>query len=206
MVDVQQTSDASEAPVVESKRARVRRLLIDPLVDLGFRFKQGMPDDKATTFLSRVADDLAYMSDDGLVALCVCLRTKGEGSAKCFWPAFATVLGFAEMFEHRPLIELPALLRWFKSAAGQAAHSRDRLVAEYWFWTKYKRPPVRDADKRMVSDKAAGLARRVELALDRQRRGADLEPAEQSFLDAYRARQSYLEQMISTSDESEFAA
>lgn len=201
MVCVKEQSDDPDVRVDESKRARVRRLLIDPLTDLGFRFKRGTPEDKASAFMSRIADDLSYMSDDALVALAVSLRTKGEGSAKCFWPAAVTILGLAEMFERRPLVELPALLRWFKSTAGQAAHTGDRLVAEYWFWTKNKRPPVRDADKRLVSSKAEVLARRLELALDRKRRGVCLDLSEQGFLDNYLARKAYLEQMVSTTNE-----
>ena len=169
----------------ETKRDRVRRLLIDPLKADGFRFARGVTAEDAKTRLDRLADDLAYLKDDGLDALRVSLRTKGEGAARCFWPAPATVLGLAESFQRRPLDELPALLRWFASAAGGAAVLGDRLVAEYWFWTMHKRPPVKPMDKKVVADKAEEWRRRVELAKDRIARGHTMPDDDAQWLQWY---------------------
>ena len=193
-----------EGKVAESGRDRVRRLLIHKLQEHGFRFRRGTAED-GRKMLDRLADDLAYMTDAGLSALQVSLRTKGEGAARCFWPAPATVLGLAEDFERRPLIELPALLRWFRSEAGRAALAHDRLVAEYWFWTDRKRPPVKPADRKTVADRAAGYARRVELAEDRLAREVPLADQERRFLDWYRARLAYVSSLVADQRDGEAA-
>jgi hypothetical protein len=193
--------------VTETKRDRVRRLLIDPLRADGFRFARGVTSEDAKTRLDRLADDLAYLKDDGLDALRVSLRTKGEGAARCFWPAPATVLGLAESFQRRPLDELPALLRWFASAAGGAAVLGDRLVAEYWFWTMHKRPPVKPTDKKVVADKAEEWRRRVELAKDRIARGHTMPDDEAQWLQWYQGKVTYVEGLVGNrSDVSEDAA
>jgi hypothetical protein len=180
----------------ESKRGRVRRLLIDPLESDGFRFSKRVDAKAGRAALDRIADDLAYMTDAGLTGLRVSLRTKGEGAQRCFWPAVATILGFAEAFEKRPLSELPALLRWFASVAGEGAQMGDRLVAEYWFWVQNKRPPVNDRDRKVVLDKADKLRRRVELARDRARRNALNDPDEVLFLRRYDERLAYVEGLV----------
>ncbi|MCF7725763.1 hypothetical protein [Sulfitobacter sp. M22] len=180
----------------ETKRDRVRRLLIDPLKADGFRFARGVTADDAKTRLDRLADDLAYLKDDGLVALRISLRTKGEGTARCFWPAPATVLGLAESFQRRPLDELPQLLRWFASAAGGAALLGDRLVAEYWFWTMHKRPPVKPMDKKIVAQKAEDWRRRVELAQDRIARGHSIPDDDAQWLEWYKGKVDYVEGLV----------
>jgi hypothetical protein len=180
----------------ETKRDRVRRLLIDPLKSDGFRFAKGVAAEDAKARLDRLADDLSYLKDDGLIALRVSLRTKGEGSSRCFWPAPATVLGLAESFQRRPLDELPALLRWFASAAGGAALLGDRLVAEYWFWTMHKRPPVKPLDKKVVADKAEDWRRRVELAKDRIARGHTIPDDDAQWLEWYQGKVAYVEGLV----------
>ena len=198
---------AMDGDTVETKRDRVRRLLLNPLKADGFRFAKGVKAEEAQTRRDRMADDLAYLNDDGLIALRISLRTKGEGSARCFWPMPATVLGLAESFQRRPLDELPQLLRWFASAAGGAALLGDRLVAEYWFWTMHKRPPVKPMDKKIVADKAADWRRRVELAEDRIQRGRTIPDDDVQWLEWYRGKVTYVEGLVGNrADISEDAA
>ncbi|WP_146592334.1 hypothetical protein [Puniceibacterium confluentis] len=155
----------------ETKRDRVRRLVIEPLTGRGFRFPRVMPEADQRKALDALADALTYMSDEGLRRVSEALRTKGEGSAKCFWPCLATVEGFAEVCERRPLSELPALLRWFASAAGHEALIGDRLVAEYLFWQDRKRPPVHPRDREIVARRAVEMASKAERIRDRIGRG-----------------------------------
>jgi len=171
----------------ESKRGRVRRLLLEPMQQAGFHFKRGMPEASQVKALDRMADALGYLSDTGLVTLRSCLMTKGEGSARTFWPGFATVVGFADAFHPRPLEEVPELLRWFRSTAGRAALEGDRLVAEFMFWQKKKRPPLSDADHKRVNDRAAEWNRRREVILDRQARNVGNAPDDQAWLAWYDA-------------------
>lgn len=162
---------AEKTEKAESKRARVRRLLISPLMRDGMRFRHGTPDDAQKKALDGLADDLAYMTDRGLEALRIWALRNGEGSSKCFWPTRVSMIGKAEDFERRDLEELPALARWFASTAGQAALDGGRLAAEYAFWTRYKRPPVKPEDRKRVADRAAEWTVKAERIRDRVSRG-----------------------------------
>lgn len=155
----------------EANRERVRRLLIDPLASRGFRFAKGTPEEEQRKQLDGLADLVGYMTDSGLMVLEESLRTKGEGSQRCFWPSHASIGGLAEAFEARPLEELPGLLRWFASEAGRLALADERLVAEYLFWKSKKRPPVLMQDRKLVSDHAAEMRSKAERIRDRISRG-----------------------------------
>lgn len=172
----------------ESKRDRVRRLLIAPLAEDGMRFKHGTPPEKQRSLLDRVADDLAYMSDDGLIALREWMRCHGEGAERCFWPSPVGIISAAERFEQRPLEELPASRRWFASAAGRAALKGNRLVAEYRFWQKYKRPPTDPRDQEAVARRAAEWASKAERIQDRIGRGLPPLHDDAGWLDWYNAQ------------------
>lgn len=170
----------------EARRTRVRRLLIDPLTADGMRFRKGVAEDVQAKRLAQLADDLGYMTDDNLTALRECLATKGEGAHRNFWPERITVLGFAEVCQPRPLEDLKGLARWFGSAAGSAALKDDRLVAEYRFWLRFKRPPTSDQDRRTIASRAAewrDRALRIEDRIARLGRAADLE--DEAWLQAY---------------------
>jgi hypothetical protein len=134
----------------ETRRGRVRTALMR----LGFRFPKGTTDEDAKRRLDRICDDLAYLSDESLRRLVGALRTKGEGSAKCFWPCRATFVGFAEVVQPRALEEAEGVASWFASRAGQEALEADRLVAEFRFWERYKRPPRSRGDLLALSQEA----------------------------------------------------
>jgi hypothetical protein len=155
----------------EANRERVRRLVIDPLTVRGFRFAKGAAEDEQRKHLDGLADLIGYMSDAGLRVLEESLRTKGEGSQRCFWPSHASIGGLAEAFEARPLEELPGLLRWFASEAGRLALADERLVSEYLFWKSKKRPPVSVQDRKAVAEHAAEMRSKAERVRDRIRRG-----------------------------------
>ena len=159
---------------VETKRGRVRRLLIAPLEERGFRFPKGMDPKAGRDTLDAICDDLAYMRDHALGALCESMRTKGEGASKCFWPSRATFIGYAEDYQSRPLEELPAMSSWFRSVAGPKARAAGTMVPTLLFIEEKKRPPRTPED--LAKLRVNGLwwpeiAREVECARDRDRRG-----------------------------------
>ena len=156
--------------VQETKRDRVRRLLIGPLQEAGFRHPAKSDAAKNQAELDRIADSLAYLNDRDLGRMRALLLTKGEGSARHFWPSYATIMGFAEACRPRPLEAVPELLGWFRSRAGEAALAGDRLVAEYLFWEKLKRPPIYPQDKARVAERAAEWSSRAERIRERQSR------------------------------------
>lgn len=180
----------------ETKRDRVRRLVLTPLAEAGFRFPRGTSDDAGKRDLDRLADGLGYLPDDKLDALRVSLMTKGQGTARCFWPSYASVIGLAEAFHPRPLTEVPEILRWFKSAAGSAALQGGRLVAEYRFWERKKRPPVSDQDRRRVAEVAADWQRRAALTRERLADGRGVAQDDQAWLNWYEKTEAMLRAMV----------
>ncbi len=170
----------------EGNRARVRRLFIEPLTRDGMRFKHGTPTEEQRRRLDQMADDLGYLSDESLAVLAACMVSKGEGVNRVFWPSRVSILGFAEAREPRPLEEVPGLRSWFISAAGRtAAGIPGRLVAEFGFWKRRKRPPLGDREWDAVNRNAADYARRVELTRDRLARGVQVDATDTSWLAHY---------------------
>lgn len=171
----------------ETQRDRVRRLLIGPLQELGFRFKKGTTDEDAARRLATLCDDMAYLSDVALERLALALRDKGEGSARCFWPERATFIAFAQMAQPRPIEDMPGLASWFASAAGAAARDGDRLVAEYRWWLMKHRPPMNDSERARISERATEWRSKAERLRDRITRGVRLDYQDEGWLQAYDA-------------------
>jgi hypothetical protein len=147
---------------IETKRDRVRRLLLTPMAELGFRFPKAVSAEDGQRKLDRIADDLAYMGDDHLqLRMLPVLRTKGQGSARNFWPDHATFIAYAQIAQPRPLSEMPGIASWFGSVAGQQALDGGRLVAEFRFWLEKNRPPQGEAEKRRVASRGAEDQSRV---------------------------------------------
>lgn len=156
---------------VETKRDRVRRLVITPLAERGMRFAKGVTAEEAERRLNEIADALAYMADDRLCLLEECLRSKGEGSAKRFWPERVTIFNLAEACQPRPIEELPAMASWFGSVEGPRARGEGTLIATFLFIEKLKRPPFADKDRAKVLDRAREMEADLARVRDRIGRG-----------------------------------
>ena len=169
--------------VIETKRDRVRRMLLDPL---GFRSPKGVDQATERKFLDGLADELSYMADDRLHALMIMLRSKGEGKQRNQWPDFATFRCFAEMVQPRPLAELPSLIRWFRSVAGPKAIAAGTLVETWQWFEERKAPPVTPQAISMVTAKAADNRRRVQVLEEKVNAGITVDPGEAAFVAWYR--------------------
>ncbi|NVK20631.1 MAG: hypothetical protein HWE30_18220 [Methylocystaceae bacterium] len=156
---------------IETKRDRVRRLLIDPLTEHGFRKPGDVSAERHAKFLVDLADGMAYLSDAQLEQLRQVLNYRGEGKDKRGWPRMATIMPLAEALAPRPLEEIPVIASWFGSARGPQALEEGTLVAEFEFLTKFKRPPLRDGDWMRVRQRAAEHDHDKRVRSDRQRRG-----------------------------------
>lgn len=154
----------------ETKRDRVRRLLIHPLVEHGFRKPGNVKADQHEAFMVKLADALAYMSDPQLGALRDMLRYRGEGKGRDAWPTMATIAALAETVAPRPVEEHPTIVSWFRSARGPQALAEGVLLAEFLFLEKRKRPPLNDSERRVIRERAQDMRRELELRRDRQRR------------------------------------
>ncbi|KAB2539667.1 hypothetical protein AL035_17830 [Salipiger aestuarii] len=157
--------------VAETKRDRVRRILIEPLTEWGFRKPGNIRADRFDGFMVSLCDGLGYLSEEQLDTLRVALRTRGEGKDRRGWPRMATIAALAEAIAPRPIEEIPAIRRWFASVEGPKAAKDGALVAQFLFWEKFKRPPLTDGDRRAIRDKARDLDSGVRVRRDRERRG-----------------------------------
>jgi hypothetical protein len=177
----------------ESKRDRVRRLLLEPL---GFRKPGGMSAEACAEMLVRVCDELAYLSDEALARVEEALRFRGTGKDRNGWPDLATFRAYAELAEPRPIEELPALRRWFGSVEGPRAIADGTLVETWAFFGRHKRPPVGSQDRRVIADRASANRRRLELVDDKRKHGRMVDPQDAEWARQYRARRAYLEEMV----------
>jgi len=155
-------------PLPESGRARVRRLLFDPMA---FRSPARLKPEDETRTLNALADELAYMTDESLAALRGMLQSKGQGRLRNLWPDLPTVRALAEAVQHRPLVEMPALVRWFRSVEGPRAILCGTLLATWEYFEARKVPPYTPAARARVTARAGEIAHRLKIIEDRRSRG-----------------------------------
>lgn len=185
-------SKLSEGGVRESNRARVRRLLIEPLA---MRHPRGR-EDAGREMLDAIADELAYIPDEKLEVLARMLAPQGQGAARNFYPDRATFLGFAHLVAPRPLTDDPKLLGWFASVEGPKMIAEGTLVETWSFFERNRRPPFDDRSRRLVAEQAAEHKRRVLLVDERIERGVEVDPEDRAFMLRYRAREAELTELV----------
>lgn len=167
----QATRENEPGAVQETRRDKVRRLLFGPL---GFRHPKRVSAAEGDEALNRIADEIGYMSDRGLVVLAQMLRGHGQGSDRNFWPDRASFIGFAELVEPRPMEDLPALLRWFGSVEGPRAIEDGTLVETWEHFVRYKTPPVTRGAKAMIAERAYAANSREALIGERLADGREV--------------------------------
>lgn len=182
-----------EAGAAETKRDRVRRLLLTPL---GFRFRREVGPEDQRRFLDGLADELGYMGDRSLAAMAEMLRGRGQGSERNHWPDRATFVGLAEVVEPRPLDELPALLRWFGSVEGPRAIAEGTLVETWEYLERRKVPPVTVQARALVAEAAAEAARRLVILAERRAQGLGVAPEEAEWERWYLGRRAAIEAIV----------
>lgn len=153
----------------ESKRSRVKRLLITPLQEEGMKPKRGVDAQTHRAFIDRLCDEVAYLPDVGLIALRRWAEVNGGGSARNIWPEFVSFAAMAQTHTARPIEELPEVASWFISRAGEAAMQRPgMLVAELRFIEHKRRPAFRGdrgvQERRAIAEKASWLVADVNRA------------------------------------------
>lgn len=188
-------TDATGTAPSESNRDRVRRLLFDPL---GFRHPKTMPEDRGRMVLNAIADDLAYLSDDGLAALERMLRVHGQGSARNFWPDRATFINFAHVVQPLPLDQDPKLVSWFASVEGQRMVEDGTLVETWRYFEARRIPPATPEARRLVATRADEARRRLGVIADKERLGYHVAPDDADWARWYRDLTARLEALVAT--------
>lgn len=173
----------------ETARDRVRRLVLDPLTKAGMRFRHRTPQDDQAKWLNALCDELSYCNEKTLQAIASWAKCHGDGAGRSFWPSRVAFLSTAEAYQPRRLEEVPVIASWFGSVAGPAAQDAGRLVAEFRFIERMKRPPLQGAKGQRewaaIEEEARDYQRRVELSTDRITRNVEVGSSERQFLGWY---------------------
>lgn len=177
----------------ETNRDRVRRILLNPL---GFRFPKATDPERQRQLLDGLTDELGYLTDASLAVLRDMLASKGQGSARNFWPDRATFIGCAEAVQPRPLEELPALLSWLASVEGPRAIEAGTLVETIEYVERRKVPPYSDQARALVAERAADNRRRLVVISERRAAGYGLAPDDIAWERWYRERQEAGEALV----------
>lgn len=108
----------------ESRRARVRRLLIQPLEDAGMRRPSGWSLAEYQAFLGRLQDRLGYMDEGNLTGMRALLFAKGRGKDHDIWPKEVTIMFIARNLQAPPPRECDYAASVMRSAMGRAARAQ----------------------------------------------------------------------------------
>ncbi len=188
--------DSETLTAAETKRDRVRRLFITPMIEHGWRKPPSVKQEAHDALLVKLADGLGYLTDHNFARLRAVMQTKGTGPRLNNWPTLATIMSFAQVAQPRPIDEVPGLLSWFRSAAGAQAELQGRLVEEYGWWCKHHSPPYLPGHMRLVASRAAENRQRATLIEDQVRRGGSPMESERAWLAHYRAREAHVRSLM----------
>lgn len=168
-------------------RARVRLLLIEPLVAEGLQRPRGHQHtaDSHAAFLDRLQDRLAYLDPANLEVLRHVILRLAEGPFMNTWPAMATILNNAHRLAPPP--DAPIVASWLASVEGPQAAAAGHLVELHAFLVRHGRPPLAwDLDR--IRDDARDNGQRCERSRERLAAGRDLSADDAGWLAAYDRR------------------
>lgn len=157
-----------EAQRGESGRARVKRVLIGRLEAGGMMRKRGVSVADHDAAMDKLADRLAYMSEQGLKGLAMYLvRMSGERNV---WPALNIVLSAAWSMEPPPPTGNDYLVSLMRSRAGEAALSGGYAL-ELYAEAKRLGPPPSKYQTAKLRERAGDNRHRVGVIEGKIKRG-----------------------------------
>lgn len=170
-----------------ARRDRVRRVLIEPLLDMGLRKRKGLTAEDQAAFLDRIERRLAYLGEGHLATLVEVVARNCEGPHRNLWPAEASIVAWASGLEPPPDEDSRLVRSYLGSAAGLRAWSEGPAVAMAlrWWLREYGRPP-RDCDWDAIRAKAVSLAGTRQRFEERRVEGT-LTPDEAAWLERWAA-------------------
>ncbi|WP_339112915.1 hypothetical protein [Thioclava sp. GXIMD2076] len=185
--------DSAVGQQLENNRARVRRILFEPV---GFRFKRGMDAEAQAKYFAELADYMAYMSDESLKVLRDFMIQLGQGPKRDQWPEPVTMRVWAERAHPRPLHELSCLVSWFSSVEGPAAVLSGTLVETWDYLEQHKVPPATDGARRRVREEAREHHSRLERIEERIALDLPVAPDQAAWAQAYRDKQARVAALV----------
>jgi len=178
-------SAATQAAAQEGPRARVRRLLIEPLVEQGMSRKRSMSVAEHERCLDKLTDYLGYLSDANLAAIGDLVVRFAEGERKNIWPDVVTIRNWAWRLQDPPPRVSPYPASVMRSAMGRRAFDDGYAVELYRIARRLGPPPGKYVIAKL-RDEARENRRRRDLIAERQARGAAA-PDDLAWLERYQA-------------------
>lgn len=142
----------------ETKRDRVRRLLINPLTATGMRKQSRMKEPEFAEMLIRLADKLSYLPDltlEGLVAWCT---KNARGKERNQWPDEVAIVSQAMSLQPPPARSCPYVVSVLRSKAGDRAAEMGYLTELYMAARNYGPPFSKLNLQRIAREAQANLA------------------------------------------------
>jgi len=187
----------------ETKRDRVRRLLINPLEATGMRKQARMKEADHAEMLVRLADRIAYLPDLHLKGLVVWCTRNAKGKEGNQWPDEVSIIRQAMFLQSPPPRSCSYVVSVLRSQAGRNARVMGYLTELYMAASKYG-PPFSKLSLERLADQARENTKevgRVQRAIDR----GDATQDRRQWLSWYLRHQSEALSIINA-DEHEVAA
>lgn len=139
--------------MAETKRDRVRRLLIKPLLDAGMKKQTRMPAGDYLEFQVRLADKLSYLPDIHLRGLVVQVMRMAKGPERNQWPDEVSITNWAHDLQVPPPRKHPFAISVLRSRAGKRARDLG-YHAELLIALRKSGPPFSKYDLRRMPEEA----------------------------------------------------
>lgn len=121
-------------------RARVERVFLEPLENLGLKRPVKMKAAEYDQMKTNLRGRLAYLDEKDLGALFWAIAGRASGPLKNQWPSEVTVLNFARGIKQPPASVSEMVRSYMRSSAGQAARERGEHLALLCYLRKYGVP------------------------------------------------------------------
>lgn len=175
-----------EGEALREGKARVREVLIDPLVNAGMTRHGKMTVEQEAAMIERIVSRLAYMGEDALAALREVVEAHARGRSRDAWPSELFILNSARRIEAPPATVSRLVRSMLQSASGDAAEAGGYLVELFRYLRRHGRPPTETYCHDLIRAQAEdNQRRRARIRRDRDR-GA-VRSSDQIWLQHYHA-------------------
>lgn len=166
-------SDEEAQEGQKARRDRVRRVLIEPLLDMGLRKPKARSAEDQAAFLARVERRLAYLGEGHLATLVEVVARNGDGAQHNVWPAEASIVAWAAILEPPPDEDSRLVRSYLGSAAGVRAWGEAPAVAVALrrYLREHGRPP-RECDWAGIREQARRWVAEMQRIDERRREGS----------------------------------
>ena len=172
----------------ESKRDRVRRVLIHPLERAGMRKQRRMTAAAHDEFLVRLADRLAYLREDQLRGLVPVLTRHAKGKDGNEWPDEVAIVKWAYGMEPPPFELNDYVVSVLRSRAGAVAKDNGYIV-ELLLAAQRLGPPFSKLNTERLRREGQQAAQERERLRRRMARGDEVPLERRQWLNWYGAHE-----------------